>query len=646
MPLQTTTPSLQNTLRNRLQDPFSEEERKKMLGNNTALQSQLDSLSGSLGAFDPSAERGARTGLLEQQAQQARENIARTFALDPSGIKTGAAIRPFSAIEGARLSNLAALESELSQRAGAENRANLGALQSLQGQQQGLNLNAAQLGLQGLGQLQNQVQFDASQALQNEQFGRQLGEQGRQFDASQLGQIGGVDTLAARQLASQIGLGNRAQALAEQGQQAQIGLQTRAQTLAEQGQQAQIGLQTRAQDLQEQVSLGNLSLAEADQILRSDIQRGQLGLSAQQLAQQGTQFERSLAEQAAAREAANRLSEGQLLGNLGGQDTLASQQLQSQLGLDTQQLELQRQALAEQTAARQEANALQRLGLTGTEGGTQTIALQQLRQQDAQFDAQMSQRASEFARQYGLQEAELFGGGPSITFSVDEITGQRLGAKDGDRDYRPEFDVDGNGVYEFNDFIKIAGSSADLGNGVMQFIPDEGRRTLAQQQFDVASANASREFGIEEARLAEATRQFDQQFAQAKNEFNSTMSGLVFNDDGTIKHKWGINENGMPVPVPVSTLEREQFAEQKRQFNEKLNFDIEALAEQLDIDLKKIDANKFAALMGLVGSIANTAGTVIGNQGNRTGTQQNFTTVNSNSPGFSVGFGTNGFSFG
>jgi len=642
MPLQTTTPSLQNTLRNRLQDPFSEEERKKMLGNNTALQSQLDSLSGSLGAFDPSAERGARTGLLEQQAQQARENIARTFALDPSGIKTGAAIRPFSAIEGARLSNLAALESELSQRAGAENRANLGALQSLQGQQQGLNLNAAQLGLQGLGQLQNQVQFDASQALQNEQFGRQLGEQGRQFDASQLGQIGGVDTLAARQLASQIGLGNRAQALAEQGQQAQIGLQTRAQTLAEQGQQAQIGLQTRAQDLQEQVSLGNLSLAEADQILRSDIQRGQLGLSAQQLAQQGTQFERSLAEQAAAREAANRLSEGQLLGNLGGQDTLASQQLQSQLGLDTQQLELQRQALAEQTAARQEANALQRLGLTGTEDGTQTIALQQLRQQDAQFNAQMSQRASEFARQYGLQEAELFGGGPSITFTARELVNTPMNTRQGDANFRPELDIDGNGVYEFKDFIAIAQNSADLGNGVRQFIPEDGRRTLAQQQLDQANANAAREFGIEQARLDEATRQFDQQFGQAKNEWQTATTGYIFDNDGNVQQRWDIDERGNPVQVPLTTLEREQFVEQKRQFNEKVQFDIQKLADQLDIDLKKIDATKFAALMGVVGSIANTAGTIIGNQGNGR-TQTDFST---NFSPFSIGFGEGQFSIG
>lgn len=572
MPLQTSTPTLTNTLRNKLASPFDEEERKKLLGNSSALEAQLNTFSGALSPFDATAERGARTGLLEQQAQQARENIARTFALDPSGIQTGSAIRPFSAIEGARLSNLAALESELSQRAGAENRANLGALQSLQGQQQGLNLNAAGLQLQGLGQLQNQIQFDAGQGLtreqmaqQNEQFGRSLGERGRQFDVGQnfaqqqaIGNIGGIDTLAARQL------------------------------------------------------------------------EGQLGLSERQLEQQGTQFERSLAEQAAAREAQNRLAEGQLLGNLGGQDTLASQQLAAQLGLDTQRLQ-------EQIAARQEANALQRLGLTGTEGGGETIALQQLRQQDAQFGAQLAQRASEFARQYGLQESELFGGGPSVTYTADEINNTPVNTRQGDPGFRPELDVDGNGVYEFADFLQLRQQSADLGNGVLQYIPDEGRRTLAQQQLDLANANAAREFGLDEAKLAEASRQFDEQFGQAKNEWQTATTGFIYDDNGNVKSRWDVGPNGMPIEVPLTTLERDQFTEQKRQFNAKIQFDIQKLADELDIDLKKIDATKFAALMGVVGSIANAAGTVIGNNPNGGRTQTNFA-----SP-FSIGYGPGQF---
>jgi hypothetical protein len=670
MPLNTTTPTLKNTLRKKLADPFDEEQRKSILGNNDALQSQIDTLSGSLGAFNADAERNARTNLLEQQAQQSRENIARTFALDPSGIKTGAAIRPFSAIEGARLGNLAALESELSLRGGQESRANLGALQGLQGQQQGLNLNAAQLGLQGLGALQNQVQFESGQA-----------EQARQFDASQLGQIGGVDTLASRQLANQIGLGQRAQTESERAGAFARGATTRQIDLAEAAQSADINLRQQAQRLQEQVSLGNLNIDQANQLLNAEVQRGQLGLSQQQLAEQGRQFDigqqfaqqqalgqiagqdtlagraQSLAEAAQSSDAALRgraqdLQEQVSLGNLGiaeATQALNAEIQRGQLGLagaEFQQRGQQfAQTLEEQRLARQESNALQRLGLTGTDAGGETIALQQLRQQDTQFNAELGQRASEFARQFGLSEAELFGGGPSVTFKPEELETQRIGAAAGDPDFRPEFDIDGNGVFEFPDFIALASQSADLGNGIRQFVPEDGRRTLAQQQLDASSREAAQAFGIEETRLAEATRQFDEQFGQAKREFNSLTTGLVFNDDGSIKHKWGLNANGQPVPVPVTSLERDQFVEQKRQFNEKMNFDIDALAQKLDLDLQKLDAQELQTLLAFVGSIANTAGTVFGGNRNNPG-QTDFSNVPTSGFNFSVGSGggqTSGF---
>lgn len=594
MPLQTTTPTLTNTLRSKLANPFDEEERKKLLGNNSALQSQLDTLSGSLGAFDATAERGARTGLLEQQAQQARENIARTFALDPSGIQTGSAIRPFSAIEGARLSNLAALESELSQRAGAENRANLGALQSLQGQQQGLNLNAGGLQLQGLGQLQNQIQFDAGQGLsreqlaqQDSQFGRGLTEQGRQFDIGQqfaieqsLGNIGGIDTLANRQLTNQITLNNR------------------------------------ASDLQEQVALGNLSLAEASQALQSDIQRGQLGLSERQLAQQGTQFEQSLAEQAAAREASNRLAEGNLLGNLGGQDTLASQQLAAQLGLDTQRLQeqiaarqsqegLQTRALDEQVVARQEANALQRLGLTGEEGGTQTIALQQLKQQDAQFGAELSQRAQQFAQQYGLQEAELFGGTPSVNFKMNEIQNMRIGAGVGDADYRAEFDTNKDGQFTFEDMIEIGANSVDLGNGVMQYVPENARRTLQQQQLDNQKAQFAQQFGLEQQKVDEASTQFQQQLAQAKREFQSTFQGVLSDENGNAAWVW----DGSTWVRPTS-VQAQQFSEQKRQFNQTMAQNAEQFVQSLGIQQQQLANDERTAIANMLIGAAGVLGKV------------------------------------
>src|SRR3990167_6426111 len=90
--------------------------------------------------FDPEAERRKREAEIERRTQQSREQMARVFGLTPASIQSGQAIRAGAEIEGSRLQNLAALESELSQRAGAEGRANIGVQQGVLGQQQAFGL--------------------------------------------------------------------------------------------------------------------------------------------------------------------------------------------------------------------------------------------------------------------------------------------------------------------------------------------------------------------------------------------------------------------------------------------------------------------------------------------------------------------------
>lgn len=783
MPLNTS--GLLSSLQTRLTSPFADEEerRKRILGDNSTLNTRLDNLASGL-SFDPTAERTARTGLLDTQTEQARQNIARTFALDPSGIQTGAAIRPFSAIEGARLQNLAALESELSQRAGAENRANLAAQQSLLAQRQNAGLATAGLDLQATNQLQNQVQFgqglteqqrqfNANEQLQRDFETSRQAELQRQFDAQQLGQIGGVDTLANRQLAQQIAAQNRqlgqtdtqianqasqfASGIAEQ--QAERALQQRLaeidltgrgsreiapgvfetfdtlaaqelsgrlglqeselfggqllrdaqgnpmldengqpitrETLASSQFGQQLALQQGQQDLQRAELFGGELLrdaqgnpvldADGNPITRETAQSSQfgqqLGLEERRVDQQDLQFANSIAlerEQLFGTTAVpkqifdptqgraqfdNLVNEYRSLVNDRAFNAMVStlengfdpqeqldilqQEINNKRGtrqtLAQQQLGLQQQQINDQRLATAEAQALERLRLTGTDTGAETISLQQLNQQDAQFNATLRQQASEFARKFGLDEAQVFGGGPSVTFSDEELVSNRIGSQTGDQDFRPEFDTDGNGVFEFVDFINLTSGSADLGNGIKQFIPDAGRRTLQQQQLDVATAQAAREFGLDERRFTEATQQFDDQFGQAKREFASASSGFVFNDDGTILHKWGLNESGQPVPVPVTTLDRDQFNEQKRQFNRKLDFDVKALADTIGVDLEQIDANKFAALMGVVAAIANTAGTVLGGR-NTQPRQQDLSTISGPSVELSFGGGFDGVS--
>ena len=77
----------------------TESDRKRrddiFLGGSNPLQqninTQLQGLTSGLGAFDVAGERN----LLEQQAQQSREMLARQFAISPESIQSGRSLRLF-----------------------------------------------------------------------------------------------------------------------------------------------------------------------------------------------------------------------------------------------------------------------------------------------------------------------------------------------------------------------------------------------------------------------------------------------------------------------------------------------------------------------------------------------------------------------
>ena len=92
--------------------------------------------------FDVAGERTAREAELDRRAQESRERMARTFGLTSSGIQQGRAVRAFAGIEGERLKQQAALESEFSQRRGQERRANVQSLLQAQESREAADLRA------------------------------------------------------------------------------------------------------------------------------------------------------------------------------------------------------------------------------------------------------------------------------------------------------------------------------------------------------------------------------------------------------------------------------------------------------------------------------------------------------------------------
>jgi len=222
-----------------------EERKRKFLGNTGALDTQLDRLAGGL-EFDASRERKSRQGMLEQQAQTSRERLARQFAISPESIQSGRSLRGFGTIEQGLGQNLAGLESELSQRAGQENRANLAAVQGLVGQRQQSALAAGQAQLQGLDALTQQL----NQAEQLSQGGRQLDIQDRSLDLEgeiQRRQLGLQEGQAIGQLLGQETLGGRQQGLQEELGRGELDVAQQALSLQKEFGREELGLQARAQ---------------------------------------------------------------------------------------------------------------------------------------------------------------------------------------------------------------------------------------------------------------------------------------------------------------------------------------------------------------------------------------------------------------
>lgn len=184
-------------------DIYKSKDKGKTLGREarSGVESRIGKIAETLD-FNVDRERDARSASIDQQADEALQKISRNFSLTPGGTRQGRAITRASAVEAQRLGSKANLESELSQRKGAESRANIQALQSIQEQLDRGDITEEQAKLA-------REQFETGAGFEQQrvdQEGRRIGIEERRTDleAQRIGQEGRrVDIEESRQLSDQ-----------------------------------------------------------------------------------------------------------------------------------------------------------------------------------------------------------------------------------------------------------------------------------------------------------------------------------------------------------------------------------------------------------------------------------------------------------
>ena len=185
-------------------------------------------------------------------------------------------------------------------------------------------------------------------------------------------------------------------------------------------------------------------------------------------------------------------------------------------------LAAQRQTFEEGIAT--DTLALQRSGITGELDENSTV-----QERQRLFNNRMT-------------ETQLFGGSPPLTINTADLN-IPIGTLIGDPAFRPEFDIDNDGVFTRADHLGVAARSDDLGNGTYIYTPP-GPATLAAKQF-----------GLDERRLAQAGNEFNDQFNLQKQEFLSDFGGVLVDEDGNAAWVYDA-ESGQYVQPGLLTDER------------------------------------------------------------------------------------------
>jgi hypothetical protein len=721
--------------------------------NLSGVESRLNTMTAGLQP-DLQAEQDARMSELERTLGETRAQLGRQFALTPGGTTTpglqgGEQQRGFENLELGALSLQDKIRADVAARTGAEQRANIGVLSGLQQQQFGQ-------GAQNRQQIEAERAQGAQEELQAGQLIGTFQGQQTLASAAQSADINlrnrALD-LQAEVQRGQLSIEQANQQLNDFVQRGQLGVAQRQVSVAEGAQSADTRIREEALRLQAEIQRGQLSVSQADQRLNDFIQRGQLGIAQQQVDEQTRQFDATqtlrttelmgvaqgasasydeiaqrfgwmglgsaetirnaeamgmvydpvshtfsaapkLTLQAAAQQAqltgdfidprtgetidtiaktqqafnerieeanltgvwddgtvkdmetlaarALALREGELTGTVGDKQTIAAKALALQQEIQRGSLALQKSAQAfgqriteaeltgvyqkmgtEETGAFQaafnaqegDANFNPRYDLDGdgkidfqdwlnfaaisNNAPVQTVQAQALQEQKllrefnekvtaagltGTYQGQQTVQEEQRRFQNQMTEAQLFVDAPPVTLGWNDFT-KSFNAKMGDPNYDAHMDFDRNGVINFTDFVSLAGSdrvsimSGSIDNPaslVFTYRP-EGKITAIAAQL-----------GLDERRLSEQTRQFNETLQQQQQQFLTNATGLIVNPDGTF------DTSGM------TTLEKQQFEEQKTQFNDQFDEQVRQFGLQLGLSEDRLDVEKDAVMAQLI----------------------------------------------
>jgi len=157
----------------------------------------------------------------------------------------------------------------------------------------------------------------------------------------------------------------------------------------------------------------------------------------------------------------------------------------------------------------------------------------------------------------------------------------------GDPAYRQDFDLNDDGVLNNDDFLVMTQWKRE---GRIDFISGDGSQP--DDVFIIAPPGpqtmAARTLGLEERKLTEAALQFDDTFAENRRIWDSEFGGVLFDDDGNAVTIFDPTVKGTGTVlspdgahVPVTSLQRQALEERKREFDKKMDVDMEQFFESL-----------------------------------------------------------------
>lgn len=495
-------------------------------------------------SYDPDRVRELRQKEFQHIAQRGRERLGRVFS-GPSAGGVTSQQRQFETYEADVVGEESRMLADLEQQAGTEQRANI----------------------QAIGQVVSQEEL---QNLENLRFAAQRARD--KGDATGIY----VDDQTGRSYHT----------LTKQAQDAEISIQQRQQALAEKEQQEASGARERGVTVQEQQLVEEQRQFDIEINTRSNEFSQQMGLSQEQFDEARRQFD------------------------LGNENEVL--RMEQEFGLATDQLsESIRQFNKQFGLENREANRdywLRRGEATGEIGGQETVEAQRLAEERRQFDAQIDQRSTEFAQQFGLSEDQFeearrqFDAGNKV--EIDRLEGelglQRQQLSDAMIQFNKQFGLESkesNRDYWLRKDEQTAQETQfaqQLGLSRQQF-------NEAKRQFNVGNrtelARMGREFGLAEDQLEESIRQFNSEQALRRGEAVGEVGG---------KETLAAKEQREAAAARAAgvTLEKWKAEESKRQFSTEIDQRNREFAKTLNMDDKQLKEAKRQFNLGRKDEIA------------------------------------------